>query len=126
MRIFKNKAFNRWARDKNLTADDLRSVAEEMKAGTIGAAPGGKIFKKRVALSAGGKSGGARVIIGFKLSGNLFFIYGYAKNERANITKTEKSALQKLASVYLDYTNKQLDRAVNKKIIFEIKVKDDG
>jgi hypothetical protein len=60
------------------------------------------------------------------LEGNVFFIYGYAKNERANITQTEKAALQKLAKTYLAYTDKELDKAVDKKVLIEVKVKRDG
>lgn len=126
MRIFKNKAFNKWARNEGLKADDLRGIADEMAAGNTGASLGGKVFKKRVALSGRGKSGGARTIISFELDGNMFFIYGYAKNERANITQTEKTALQKLAKTYLAYTDKELDKAVDKKVLIEVKVKDDG
>ncbi len=126
MRIFKNKAFNRWARGEGLSADDLRGVADEMVTGDTGASLGGKIFKKRIALSGRGKRGGARAIIGFELGGNLFLIYGYAKNERANITKTEKIVLQKLAKTYLAYTDKELDKAVDKKVFIEIMVKDNG
>ncbi len=126
MRIFKNKAFNKWARGIGLMADNLRGAAEEMATGNTGSSLGGKVFKKRIALSGRGKSGSTRAIIGFELDGNIFFIYGYAKNERATITQTEKTALQKIAKTYLAYTDKELDKAVSNKVLIEIKVKDDG
>lgn len=126
MRIFKNKAFNKWARDEGLSADDLRDAVAEMEAGKTGSSLGGKIYKKRIALNGRGKRGGARVIIGFKLAGNIFFIYGFAKNKRATVSPLELTALQKLAGEYLAYTDKELDMAVGKKVLIEIKVKDDG
>ena len=126
MRIFKNKTFNKWARGVGLTADDLRDAAEEMAAGNTGSSLGRKVFKKRIALSGRGKSGSTRAIIGFELGGNRFVIYGYAKSEQTNITQKEKAALQKIAKTYLAYTDKELDKAVNKKALIEVKVKDDG
>lgn len=121
MRIFKNKAFNKWAKGEGLTTTVLRGVADEMAKGSTGDSLGKKVFKKRVALSGRGKRGGARVIIAFKSDGNIFFMYGYAKNEQSDITKDDKKALQKAAATFLDYTDKQLNRAVNKKALFEIK-----
>ncbi len=123
MRIFKNKLFNKWARGEGLTAEDLREVANEMAVGDTGVSLGGKVFKKRVALSGRGKRGGARIIIGFKFGGNVFFIYGFAKNKRGNIDNDELKALRKLAKTYSTYTDKELDVAVGEKALIEIEVK---
>ena len=73
MRIFNNKAFDRWARKAGLTADDLRSAAQEVSAGNVEADLGGKVYKKRVALHAG-KRGGARVIVCYQKGKNIFFV----------------------------------------------------
>ena len=63
-----------------------------------------KIFKQRVALEGAGKSGGARTIVAFHEGDNVFFMYGFEKNQRTNISKTEKEALQKAAKVYFALT----------------------
>ena len=59
-------------------------------------------IKKRVALRQRGKSGGARTIIAFKLKSRAFFIYGFAKNKRANISTKELKALKLLATHLLN------------------------
>ncbi len=83
----------------------------------------GTVFKKCVAFSGRGKRGGVRIIIGFKMGGNVFFIYGFAKNKRGNIDDDELKALRKLAKTYSTYTDKELDVAVGEKALIEIEVK---
>jgi hypothetical protein len=126
MRIFKNKEFNKWARLEGLTAEDLRNAAQEVAIGRVEASLGGKVFKKRIGVSGQGKSGGVRTILAFQSGKHMFFIYGFAKNKRANISNKELKALQKIAAIYLNYTDRQLNSAVQEKILFEIKVKESG
>ena len=52
------------------------------------------------------------------------FIYGYPKNERANITDRELEALRLLAKELLGYNEQQLLIAVRTGELFE--VRDDG
>jgi len=72
---------------------------------------GGGVFKQRIAREGGGKSGGFRTIILFKVGGHSFFVYGFAKNERANITAKELKALKKLAATYLALDAEGLKKA---------------
>lgn len=61
MRIFKTKAFNKWA--KGLLSDEsLVAAIDEIVAGNFDAALGKKIYKQLVALPGKGKSGDARTI----------------------------------------------------------------
>lgn len=78
----------------------------------IGDALGGGVYKKRVALSGRGKRGGARTLLAFKKDGNVFFIYGFAKNQQANIKDSELKALKLLAKELLGYNKKALSKAV--------------
>ena len=57
MRVFKNKAFTKWAAKEGVTDDALRTAVEEMARGLIDADLGGQVFKKRVATGGRGKSG---------------------------------------------------------------------
>jgi hypothetical protein len=57
--------------------------------------------KKRVPLPGRGKSGGARVLVATKHANRWFLLYGFGKNEQANIDDRELAALQKLASALL-------------------------
>ena len=95
MRVFKGKRFSRWAADEAISDTDLWKAAEEAFAGQVEADLGGYLFKKRIARSGGGKSGGYRTILGFRKSNSerIFFLYGFPKNARANITARERDAL---------------------------------
>ena len=120
MRIFKTKAFNKWA--KGLLSDKhLLAAAEEIAAGDFDACLGQKVYKKRIAVVGKGKSGGARTIIAYQEGNNLFFMDGFTKGEKANISPTEKIALQKAASVYLALCTADLNKAVKANILIELK-----
>ena len=122
MRIFKIKPFNRWA--KGLLSDDsLLDAVDELVAGNFDASLGQKIFKQRVALEGAGKSGGARTIVAFHEGDNVFFMYGFEKNQRTNISKTEKEALQKAAKVYFALKGKKLTDEIKAGRLVEIKRK---
>jgi hypothetical protein len=78
MRVFKNKWFARWARAEGVPDSVLLQVAVEVAAGQVEADLGGGLFKKRLAREGSGKSGGYRVIIGYKKLNTdriIFLIY---------------------------------------------------
>jgi hypothetical protein len=89
----------------------LCQAAAEAFAGQYDADLGGYLFKKRIARSDGGKSGGYRTVLGFRRSDSkrMFFLYGFPKNVRANITAREQSALSANASALVDATDRQID-----------------
>lgn len=62
----------------------------------------GGFRKLRVALPGRGKSGGARVVYYYRgLKGLIYMITVFAKNDKENISKSERSELKKLAA-YLE------------------------
>jgi len=81
---------------------------------------GGYVYKKRVALPGRGKRGGARTLIAFKRGAAAFFIYGYPKNERANIRDDELRALRLLSGQLLGYSAQELARAVESGELSEV------
>lgn len=92
-RVFKTRHFSRWLRKSDLTDASLCAAVNEMVAGLIDAELGGDVVKKRVALPGRGKRGGARTLVATRKGSRWFFVYGFEKNERANITSTELEAL---------------------------------
>jgi hypothetical protein len=120
MRIFKNKVFNKWAAKEGLDDESLRTAVDEMEHGLIDADLGGQVVKKRVALAGRGKSGGARTLIAYRVGDRAFFIYGFAKNARANISAKELEALKAYAAVLLSYSEKDLDKAVKEGVLYEV------
>ena len=121
MRVFKTKWFSKWAIKEGLTDVLLIAAVEEIKTGLVEADLGGNVFKKRVPFKRRGKSSSARTILAFKQNEDVFFIYGFSKNVRTNISHKELKALKLLAKELLNYSNEQLDKAINAGVIEEAK-----
>ena len=77
-------------------------------------------MKKRVTLGGRGKSAGVRTIIVYQVYDKAFFIYGFAKNARGNISKDEQKALKHLAQTYLNYNDQQLQHLVQTGTLIEV------
>ena len=120
MRIFKNRAFNKWANKEGVDADALWAAVDEMERGLIDADLGGHLFKKRVAIGGRGKSGGGRTLLVYKIGDKAFFVYGYAKNVKANINADELKALKHLAKELLSYSDKILSEAILHGALIEV------
>ncbi len=120
MRIFKNKAFNKWAAKEGLTDEALRAAVVEINSGLIDADLGGHMIKKRVALVGRGKSSGARTLVAYRVEDKAFFVYGFAKNAKSNIRSDELKGLKLLATQLLGYSDKELKKAVEKNVLFEV------
>lgn len=82
---------------------------------------GGHVYKKRAAIEGQGKSGGLRTILAFKVGNKSFFMFGFAKNQRANVDVKELKALKKMAKELLGYSVKQLEQAVKTGSLIEVK-----
>lgn len=120
MRIFKNKAFTRFAKKSGIDDASLCKAISDAERGLLDADLGGGIIKQRVARSGGGKSGGFRTLILFGIGSLAFFVHGFAKNEQANIENDELVALRKLAAVMLEYDEAALNRALTNKTLIEV------
>jgi hypothetical protein len=111
-RVFKTRHFRRWLRKSGLSDRALCQAVKEMIAGLIDADLGGGLVKKRVGLPGRGKRGGARTLVATNKGSRWFFVFGFEKNERANISGEELEALQDLAADLLARTSAQLGAAV--------------
>lgn len=120
MRIFKNILFNRWAEQVGLKDEALKSAVNEITAGLYEANLGGSLFKKRVALKGKGKGGGARTILAFKKDDKVLFIYGFAKNAKANISEAEERLCKKIAAVFLSWGAHDINTAIKNREIIEV------
>jgi hypothetical protein len=86
MRIIKTKWFHKWADKEGLSDSLLGTAASEIKQGLVDAELGGQVYKKRIGIDGRGKRGGVRTVVAFKIDGIAFFMYGFAKNARDNIS----------------------------------------
>ena len=91
--MFKTLTFARWSRKAQVSDKALPKVIAEMAAGLIDAGLGGSVYKKRVPLPGSGKSGGARILVATRHVNRWFLLYGFGKNEQANIDDRELAAL---------------------------------
>lgn len=59
-----------------------------------------------------GKRGGVRTLLAYKSGDKAFFVYGFAKNARANVSMDELRALKHLAKELMSYSDKALTKAI--------------
>ena len=111
-RIFKTRYFSRWMRKSGLTNAALLEAVREMHEGLIDADLGGGVIKKRVALAGRGKRAGARTLVATNKGSRWFFLFGFEKNSRDNVSETELQALQDLAHDLLARSAQQLTIAL--------------
>ncbi len=119
-RVFKTRSFSRSMRKAGLSDQALCEAVEEMAAGLIDADLGGGVVKKRVGLAGRGKRGGARTLVATNKGTRWFFVFGFEKNERANISDEELEGLQSIAADLLSRTARQLDEAIEDLSLQEI------
>jgi hypothetical protein len=111
MRVYVTREFARFARKAGLADAKLLQATKDVAAGRWDADLGGGVFKQRVAREDGGKSGGFRTIILFRIGRHSFFAHGFAKNDKANVSAKELKALKRLADVFLGFSEAQLEAA---------------
>jgi hypothetical protein len=119
-RVFKTRYFNRWMRKTELTDIALCAAVTEMEQGLIDADLGGGVVKKRVGLAGRGKRGGARTLVATNKATRWFFVFGFEKYDRANISDDELEGLKDIAEQLLARTEKQLNEAVHDETLTEI------
>jgi hypothetical protein len=112
--------FQRWADDEGLGSAVLARAVREVEDGLSDGDLGGGIIKKRVRVPGRGKSGGARVLLATNHRDRWIFIYGFLKNQRANIYHRELVALRELSRDLLALTEEQLNGRTRAKILIEI------
>ena len=121
MGAFKTRAFQRWASKVGVTDAALLDAVAQMERGLIDVDLGGNLFKQRVASPGRGKSGSTRAIIATRFAGVLFFLYGFEKNERDNISAKELLLYQRFARELLSLSEDQIAAALASQVILEVK-----
>lgn len=66
------------------------------------------------------RSGGFRTIIYYRRENRSVFVYGFAKNQRDNLSSDELKAFKAVADVVLNYTDEEMQRAVDAKQFIEV------
>ena len=112
MRVFKSRRFAKFARKQRISDARLCKAVKGAEQGLIDADYGGGVIKQRIARPNEGKSGGYRSIILFRRGHRSFFVYGFAKNEQANIDKSDERDFKELAAVLLAASEEDLTKLI--------------
>ena len=118
--IYKTRNFARWARKTGLTDSLLETAVLEIYRGLLGADLGGGIVKKRIALPGRGKRGSTRTLLATNRDDRWFFVFGFGKNERENISELELATLKKIAKDLLGLSDTQIAVAVGEGSLVEV------
>ncbi len=102
MRIYKTRWTARFARRERIGDVSLYEAIERAERGIIDADLGGGLIKQRVARQGQGRSGGFRMLLAYRVADRAFFLFGFAKNERENISTDELAVLKQMAALWLN------------------------
>ena len=120
MKRLTTKWFRKWSSKVCLSNNNLIDAISDLEAGKSTVVLGIRLYKVRVKREHSGKSSGYRTIIVFKEDDMAIFLYGYGKNERDKIDKSELYYFKKLASDFLSLNAEQLERAISQKVLFDL------
>ena len=112
MRIFKIKWFARFSRSESIDDQSLVDAVDRAARGLVDADLGGGLIKQRIARPGQGRSGGYRTIIAYRTKDRAIFLYGFAKNERANISPDDVRDLRIVGQAWLNASIERLEAAV--------------
>ena len=112
MQIFKTKWLARFAKHEGIADASLIEAVARAERGLIDADLGGGLIKQRVARRGKGRSGGYRMLIAYRLKERAVFLYGFAKNERDNVSSDELLTAREIASCWLAADAQRIARAL--------------
>jgi hypothetical protein len=97
MRVLKTRGFARFARAEGIGDNALAKAIRQAEAGLIDASLGAGLIKLRVARAGQGKRGGYRTLVAYRSGRRAVFLFGFAKNERENVSPGQLEDLKAAA-----------------------------
>jgi hypothetical protein len=101
LRVLRTKNFARFQRKERIDDATLCEAVSRAEHGLIDADLGHSLIKQRVARHGEGKRGGYRTIIAYRAGDCSVFLYGFAKNKQANISKDDERDLKDYGAMIL-------------------------
>lgn len=120
MKIYKYRAFEKFAKKHKISDSELLEAVKRADNGLIDADLGGGVIKQRIARQGQGRRGGYRSIILFKRGDKAFFAHGFAKSEQENISVQETIFFKALAAESQSLNDGQIESLKQKKQLTEI------
>ena len=108
MRVFKTRAFGRFAHKERIADVLLCEAIERAGRGVVDADLGGHVIKQRVARPGQGRSGGYRTLIAYRSVNRAVFMFGFAKSDEDNVSDDELKELRKSAAEMLGWTDDEV------------------
>jgi hypothetical protein len=125
VRVYKLKAFARFQRSERIADRALAKAVQSAEQGLVDADLRGGLIKQRIARPGQGKSGGYRTVIAYRRGDRAVFLYGFAKNERANLDDDELTDWQRIGRGYLGLGDDELEAAVAANELTEVSYGDE-
>ena len=120
MRAYKIKGFARFQRRERIVDTALVEAILAAERGLVDADLGGTLIKQRIARPGQGKSGGFRMLIAYRRSERAVFLFGFAKNERANIDDDELKEWRHIGQLYLALDEREIKAAIAAQELMEV------
>ncbi len=98
----------------------LTLTVQAMEDGLIDADLGGGLVKQRVARPGQGKRGGFRTVIVWRRGDIAIFLFGFAKNDRANVDDDELDELRTIARAFLGLQASEIEALRDQGAITEV------
>jgi hypothetical protein len=121
MRVFKIRGFARFQRSERIADTALIESIQAAARGLVDADLGGGLIKQRIARPGQGKSGGFRTLIAYRRGERAVFLFGFAKNERANIDDDELEEWRHIGQLYLALDERKIETAIAAQELVEIR-----
>jgi hypothetical protein len=120
VRVFKTKPFARFQRRERINDTSLCAAVAAAEAGLIDADLGGGLIKQRVAREGGGKRGGYRTAIAYRVGARAFFLAGFAKSAQGNIDHDELESLKSQGTTYLHMSDDLIETSIADDVLWEV------
>jgi len=124
VRVFKYTGFSRFASKEGISDKELLEIVEQLEKDQADANLGGDVYKVRVARQGEGKSGEHRIIVYFKNEFRTFFVYGFSKSDKDNISAKDLKRFKEDAKIQFSFTEEQIEARLRNGIFIEITEED--
>jgi len=107
---------------KKHKVDDEKLILaiDDLKDGLSSSNLGGGLHKVRVSSQNSGKSGAFRTIIVYREDDRAVVVYGFAKKEQENLSKSELLAFKTLSKDILNQSDDDLDIAIEQGVFIPL------
>jgi len=120
MKKLKTKWVAKWAKKHKVDDEKLILAIEDLEDNLSSSNLGGGLFKVRVASTNSGKSGGFRTLIVYREDDKAVVVYGFAKKEQENLSKSELLAFKSLSKDILSQSDSDLKMAIEQGVFIPL------